>query len=263
MALQVDRLNQNVPVDSSSWDMSEQLIALGARKNAMTSYTDDLFLGAQEAHQALWPRQRTPTDPLGPGNDLQLSKLHLRELQDSGRWVGADEALTYFLSWYEKVDLETLRSVREGSVWTTDPEFIWHRKELAHSYVDYADTEVFIRDIREPKKKDDAEDAKGSDSSQDEKETEDAGNAGAEAPDQGSAPAVGDGSIPSAGSGTPEADISLPQLHLPAAPPLPLRLCKKHFKFYQIPGMPGAVVRYTLFSLVCYLNKFYFSLLAY
>jgi hypothetical protein len=52
-ALKVDRWNRNVPVDSSNWDMSEQLIAQEARKKAMTSYTDDLFLGAQEAHQAL------------------------------------------------------------------------------------------------------------------------------------------------------------------------------------------------------------------
>jgi hypothetical protein len=54
-ALQVDRLNRNVPVDSSSWDMYEQLIALEACKKAMTSYTHDLFLGAQETHSALWP----------------------------------------------------------------------------------------------------------------------------------------------------------------------------------------------------------------
>jgi hypothetical protein len=119
--------------------------------------------------------------------------------------VGADEALTYFLSWYEKVDLETLRSMREGSVWTTDPEFIRCRQELAHSYVDYADTEAFVQDIREPEKKDDAEDAEGSDSSQDEEEAKDAHT---EAPEQGSAPAGGDDSIPSAGFGTPEVDIS-------------------------------------------------------
>jgi hypothetical protein len=139
---------------------------------------------------------------------LQLSKVHLREWRDSGARVGADEALTYFLSWYEKVDLETLRSVHEGSVWTTDPEFVRRRKELAHSYVDYTDTEAFIRDIREPEKKDDAEETEGSDSSQDEEETEDAGHVGAAVPEQGSAPAGGDGSIPSARSGTPEADVS-------------------------------------------------------
>jgi hypothetical protein len=205
-ALQVDWVNQNVPIDSSNWDMSEQLIALEARKKAMTSYTEDLFLGAQEAHSALWPGQRTPTDPLDLGNDLQLSKVRLREWRDSGTRVRADEALSYFLSWYKKVDLETLHSVREGSVWTTDPEFIRHCQELAHSYVDYADTEAFVRDIREPEKKDDAEDAEGSDSSQDEEEAKDTDT---EAPEQGSAPAGGDGSIPSAGSGTPEADISI------------------------------------------------------
>jgi hypothetical protein len=48
-SLQVDRLSWNVSVDSPNYDMSEQLIALDARKNAMTAYADDLFLGAQEA----------------------------------------------------------------------------------------------------------------------------------------------------------------------------------------------------------------------
>jgi hypothetical protein len=189
--------------------MSEQLLALDARKKAMTSYTEDLFLGAQEAYSALWPGQRTPTDPLDLGNDLQLSKVHLREWRDSGARVGADEALTYFLSWYEKADLETLRSVHEGSVWTTDPEYVRRRQELAHSYVDYADTEAFVRDIRASEKKEDdakdAADAEGSDSSQDEEEAKEANT---EVPEQGSVPAGGDGSIPSARSGTPEADVS-------------------------------------------------------
>jgi hypothetical protein len=52
-ALQVDRVNRGVLVHSSSWDISEQLLTLDARKKAMTSYTKDLFLGAQEAHSAL------------------------------------------------------------------------------------------------------------------------------------------------------------------------------------------------------------------
>jgi hypothetical protein len=186
--------------------MSEQLLALQSRKNAMTLYTEELFLGAQEAYSALWPGQRTPTDPVDLGNDLQLSKVRLREWRDSGARVGADEALSYFLSWYEKADLETLRTVREGSIWTTDPDHIRRRRELAHSYVDYADTDAFVRDIHEPEKiADDTQDAEGSDSSQDEDEAEEADT---DAPEQGSVPGGGDGSIPSAGSGTPEADIS-------------------------------------------------------
>jgi hypothetical protein len=208
-ALQVDRVNRGVPVASPNWDMSEQLVALQAQKNTMTSYTEDLFLGAQEAYSALWPGQRTPTDPVDLGNDLQLSKVRLREWRDSGARVGADEALSYFLSWYEKADLETLRSVREGSIWTTDPEHIRRRRELAHSYVDYANTDAFVRDIREPEKKEDdvkiAADTEGSDSSQDEEEAEEADT---EVPEQGSVLAGGDGSIPSTGSSTPEADIS-------------------------------------------------------
>jgi hypothetical protein len=207
-ALQLDRENWGVPVDSANWDMSEQLLALQSRKNAMTLYTEELFYGAQEAFSALWPGQRTPTDPVDLGNDLQLAKVRLREWRDSGARVGANEALTYFLSWYEKTDLETLRTVREGSIWTTDPEHIRRRRELAHSYVDYADTDAFVRDIREPEKKDDAgasAAAEGSDSSQDEDEAEEADT---EAPEQASAPGGGDGSIPSAGSGTPDADIS-------------------------------------------------------
>jgi hypothetical protein len=123
--------------------------------------------------------------------------------------VGADEALTYFLSSYEKTDLETLCTLREGSIWTSDQENIWCQRELAHSYVDYADTNAFVRDIREPEKKEDdtkvAADTEGSDSSQDEEEAKEADT---DVPEQGSVPARGDGSIPSAGSGTPEADIS-------------------------------------------------------
>jgi hypothetical protein len=206
--------------------MSEQLLALQSRKNAMTLYTEELFYGAQEAFSALWPGQRTPTDPVDLGSDLQLAKVRLREWRDSGARVGADEALSYFLSWYEKADLETLRTVREGSIWTTDPEHIKRRQELAHSYVDYANTDAFVRDIREPEKKVDAGTsaaaaAEGSDSSQDEEETEEADT---DAPEQGSAPGGGDGSIPSAGSGTPEADISTataPPAGDPASAPAP------------------------------------------
>jgi hypothetical protein len=150
----------------------------------------------------------TPVDPADLGNDLQLSNVRVGEWRDSSARIGADEALTYFLSWYKNVDLNTLRSVREGSMWTTDPELIWHRQELAHSYVDFAQTDIFMRDICELVKDADTADAKGSDSSQDEEENEDGGNARTEAPEEQSTPAGGRASVPLAGSGTPDADIS-------------------------------------------------------
>jgi hypothetical protein len=65
-----------------------------------------------------------------------------------------------------------------------------------------------VHDICEPVKDADAEDAKGSDSSQDEEETKDKGNAGTDVLEEQSAPAGGGACVPSAGSGTPHADIS-------------------------------------------------------
>jgi hypothetical protein len=141
--------------------------------------------------------------------------------------------------------------MREGSIWTSDPEHIRRRRELAHSYVDYADTDAFVRDIREPEKKEDdvkvATDAEGSDSSQDEEEAEEGDT---DVPKQGSVPGGGDGSIPCAGSGTPEANISTataPPAGGSASAPAPQLCITKNFKLYQIPGMPGADVIYTLF----------------
>jgi hypothetical protein len=93
-------------------------------------------------------------------------------------------------------------------MWTTDPKLIRRRKELAHSYVDYAQTKVFMCDIHELAKDVDAEDAEGSDSSQDEEESEHGGNSGTNASAEQSALASGGASVPSAGSGTPNADIS-------------------------------------------------------
>jgi hypothetical protein len=163
--------------------------------------------------------------------------------------VGADEALTYFLSWYEKVDLENFRSVREGSVWTTDPEFVRRRKELAHSYVDYADTEAFVRDIHEPEKKDDAPTLRPSyGTSASRRRRTMLGTLKALTPARMkrklrtlAMPApkfrTRDLPRPEAMAPSPLLDPALlkpmsplPQLHLPAAllPPLPLKLCIKN-----------------------------------
>jgi hypothetical protein len=39
-------VDRGVLVDSANWDMLEQLLALQSRKNAMTFYMEELFLGA-------------------------------------------------------------------------------------------------------------------------------------------------------------------------------------------------------------------------
>jgi hypothetical protein len=78
--------------------MSEQLLALQSWKNAMTLYIEELFYGAQEAFPALWPGQRTPTDPVDLDNDLQLAKVRLREWRDSVARVDTSNLHHYFVS---------------------------------------------------------------------------------------------------------------------------------------------------------------------
>jgi hypothetical protein len=119
-----------------------------------------------------------------------------------------------------------------------------------------------VRDIHEPAKDADAKDAEGSDSSQYEEETEDGSNARTDVLDERSA-LEGGGASPSAGSSTPDADISTAAAPSSGGSASASLTALQTLKFYQIPGMSGAVVRYTQFAPVCYLNKFYFGLLAY
>jgi hypothetical protein len=137
--------------------MADQLAALNAQRANMTAYTDDLLNCALAAYKSLWPEQVPPSDPVDLGSDLELSSVCLGEWRDFTARIGADEALTYFLSWYEKTNLKTLHSVREGSMWILNPALIRQHQELAHNYVDYAQTDVFMPNIHRPAKDADAE----------------------------------------------------------------------------------------------------------
>jgi hypothetical protein len=96
--------------------MADQLAALEAKKANITVYTEELLNDALEAYKALWPGHVPPNDLANLSSDLQLSNIRIGEWWDSGARIGADEALTYFISWYEKTDPNTLRSVRKGSM---------------------------------------------------------------------------------------------------------------------------------------------------
>ena len=78
------------------------------------------------------------------------SEERLDDWRSSAARVGADEALTYVLSWYEELDLEMLKTVRDGSRWLSDPEHIQRRQELAHSLIQYAPVHSFVPGERVP-----------------------------------------------------------------------------------------------------------------
>ena len=54
------------------------------------------------------------------------------------------------LSWYEGINLDMLKTLRDGSKWLTDPELIRRRQELAHSLIQYASVHSFVAGERVP-----------------------------------------------------------------------------------------------------------------
>ena len=103
----------------------------------------------------------------------------LTEWRQSAARVGADEALTWLLSWYESIDLATLRGVLEGSKWVEDPEWVRKRQETAYSLIQYADINNFHEDPNAPAddqpEADDGQGAEGEDDGEaDDEDDEDA-----------------------------------------------------------------------------------------
>ena len=56
----------------------------------------------------------------------------------------------YVLSWYEGINLDVLKTLRDGSKWTTDPDLIRRRQETAHSLIQYAPVHTFVDGPRVP-----------------------------------------------------------------------------------------------------------------
>ena len=56
----------------------------------------------------------------------------------------------YVLSWYEGINLDALKTLRDGSKWNTDPDLIRRRQEMAHSLIQYAPVHSFVAGQRVP-----------------------------------------------------------------------------------------------------------------
>ena len=60
---------------------------------------------------------------------------------------GAVFALKVVLSWYENIDLRQLRTLRDGSKWTSDPACVELRKKEACSLAECASVDTFFGDL--------------------------------------------------------------------------------------------------------------------
>lgn len=93
---------------------------------------------------ALWPGVEALTSIEELAKHLMTSEERLCEWWESAARVGADEALSFVLSWYEGIKLEALQTMRVGSKWTTDPDLIKRRQETASSFIPYANIHTFV-----------------------------------------------------------------------------------------------------------------------
>ena len=130
--------------------MDAHLVALKARLVPMRSIGMNLLTAAIRAYNVLWPGCEAPMVVDELATCLLASEARLDDWRSSAARVGADEAMMYVLSWYEKLDLDKLKTLRDGSKWLSDPDHIRRRQESAHALIQYAPVHSFVAGDRVP-----------------------------------------------------------------------------------------------------------------
>ena len=126
------------------------MVALKARMGPIQRIGYDVMNVAIRLCHILWPEEPAPKTARTLAERMMDAEDRLMEWRQSAARVGADEALAWVLSWYEAIDLATIKGVREGSRWVEDPEWVKKRQELAYSLIQYADINNFCEDPNAP-----------------------------------------------------------------------------------------------------------------
>ena len=144
-----ERKIQDGPI-SSEWDMDDHMVALKARMSPLKAVGVGLLSAAIRVYRVLWPQCEPPALVDELTACLLTCEDRIDDWRSSAARVGADEALMYVLSWYEGIDLDALKTLHDGSKWTTDPDLIRLRQETAHSLIQYAPVHSFVAGPRVP-----------------------------------------------------------------------------------------------------------------
>ena len=98
----------------TEWELDDYLVAVKARLGPIQRVGCDALQMATNIFHALWPNQAAPKTVRGLVEKLADAEARLDEWRESAARVGADEAMSYVLSWYETLDLSKFRGTREG-----------------------------------------------------------------------------------------------------------------------------------------------------
>ena len=139
------RGRKNLPlVQPEEFEIEDYLVSLTSRIKPLKIYGDDTYTACMRCFRALWPSEEAPSTMSALVERVMRAEERLCEWRESAARVGADEALSFVLSWYEDIELDVLQTMRAGSPYTTDPELIKKRQERAYSFVQYGEIHQFV-----------------------------------------------------------------------------------------------------------------------
>ncbi len=158
---------QEMRIDTE-WELDDFLVALKAWIGPIQKIGCDMMNVAIRLCHILWPEEPSPKTARTLAERMTDAEDRLTEWRQSAARAGANEALSWVLSWYETIELANIKGVRDGSRWIGDPEWVKKRQELAYSLIQYADINNFHEDPNAPADdQPEADDGQGSDGEDD------------------------------------------------------------------------------------------------
>lgn len=130
---------------SYEWDFEDYLVSIASRVKPLKSFGVDMLDASLRTFKALWLGEEVPEEIPALARRLHEGPSRLNEWRESAACVGADEALSFVLSWYDgSIKLDVLQNMRAGSPHLSDPDLVAKRKERAYSFIQYADVHKFV-----------------------------------------------------------------------------------------------------------------------
>ena len=113
-----------MPVTMDDWKVEDHLIAFSHRIRPLKTAVLKLLDAAIEVFHALWPDTEMPSGPYELADALMNAGARLTEWRYSAGRAGADEVLTFLLSWYETIDFDVIQTCRTACKFVSEEEWI-------------------------------------------------------------------------------------------------------------------------------------------
>ena len=97
----------------TEWELDDFLVAVKARMGPIQRIGCDVMNAAIRLCRILWPKEPAPKTARALAEKMMDAEDRLTEWRQSAARAGADEALSWVLSWYETIELANIKGVRD------------------------------------------------------------------------------------------------------------------------------------------------------